>query len=379
MKSYRKSQSLAELAIFGTIILMLLGTLINYAVRFNAQQKTMQHAFRRALAQASGSRHSGAISLVRDVHVPSPQDPFGKGYVEQLSGSGQALRSHLLHLVPVNVEALPRTLPYFQGTTLNLYDCPSEGGGCTTSGYRTEYDITPEQLKKYNEIFGEANINSTCTEYQQICTTNPETGEQECEDGECLKYELIITDPNIGELVSYTTAVQYCRMIVNRRACQRECIKYDPNKDCSFCDQTMNPPNEDDPSYDPTRGGAWYCQGYYIDEATNRHVFPILKQMFAFAYEDSSGSPIRPKAMGVQPEAYSTKSVNNQLSLSQSSGNITETNDYDWDLTTYRDFIYHPYGDEDGSYVNDEDLPNSVQQIWTGYQLGDVTEYWRSR
>ena len=51
----KKGQAILELAIFGAILIMLLGALINYGLRYNYQQLAMQRAFRKALGTSATS------------------------------------------------------------------------------------------------------------------------------------------------------------------------------------------------------------------------------------------------------------------------------------------------------------------------------------
>lgn len=75
-----KAQSILELAIFGSIILFLLGVLIQYGISFNYQQHLAMQTFRKAL-QISRNRSMGSpqvsLTAVKDLPVPDPSNPLG--------------------------------------------------------------------------------------------------------------------------------------------------------------------------------------------------------------------------------------------------------------------------------------------------------------
>ncbi|MFH1397227.1 MAG: hypothetical protein ABIH27_01580 [Candidatus Omnitrophota bacterium] len=86
-------QALLELAVFGSIILYLMGILVNYGLRYNWQQRLNQQAFRKNLKDAAHSMEPGypvstGNTIIRDVHIPNPADAFGVGSVMPIAGSG---------------------------------------------------------------------------------------------------------------------------------------------------------------------------------------------------------------------------------------------------------------------------------------------------
>jgi hypothetical protein len=74
-------QGLAELSVFGALLLMVFGFLLRYGMQYNYQQQVKMEAFRRALeiAYESDASKSHEVVLVKDVHVPNPQDMFVQG------------------------------------------------------------------------------------------------------------------------------------------------------------------------------------------------------------------------------------------------------------------------------------------------------------
>lgn len=73
----RKAQAITEIAVFGTIILIIFAALLRYAMIFNAKQETQMYAFRKALeltqrrldSTMNGKRQFGSVNLqvMRDV------------------------------------------------------------------------------------------------------------------------------------------------------------------------------------------------------------------------------------------------------------------------------------------------------------------------
>jgi hypothetical protein len=114
-----KAQSLLEVAIFGSIIIMLLGVLVSYGLRYNFQQQAMQQAFRKSLADAVVQQKSLAIPntmapsisnvIVKDRHIPNPSDTFGVGSVNPFVGSaGSVTINYKLSETPDKESELPR-------------------------------------------------------------------------------------------------------------------------------------------------------------------------------------------------------------------------------------------------------------------------------
>lgn len=88
-KLNRGGQALLELAIFGSILILVLGVLIQYGMNADMTQRVSMTAFRRALGLA-GPR-GVSVSVVRDYHIPSPSSPSGIGSVYAAAGSGPAI------------------------------------------------------------------------------------------------------------------------------------------------------------------------------------------------------------------------------------------------------------------------------------------------
>jgi hypothetical protein len=87
-------QALIELAVFGSIFLMIVGAMLTYGLRYNFMQQANQLAYRRAMKIASDEgRGSGSYMLITDKHIPDPVDPFGVGSVSPIISSAIITRS----------------------------------------------------------------------------------------------------------------------------------------------------------------------------------------------------------------------------------------------------------------------------------------------
>lgn len=109
----KKGQALLELAVFGTIILSLLGTLISYGLRYNWQQRLNQQSFRKALTDSYYSMDdnkpiASSYLIVRDVHVPNPSDGFGIGSITPMIGSSGGISRRTFNIEAENNAEQPR-------------------------------------------------------------------------------------------------------------------------------------------------------------------------------------------------------------------------------------------------------------------------------
>jgi len=334
-------EALLEVAIFGAIIIMLLGVLINYGLRYNYQQKAMQQAFRKSLNKAvvePGVSISNV--MISDEHIPNPSDTFGIGSATPFTGSaGGVVRDYQMVETASDESALPRITLNINGEEFNY----------TTAGFRDEQNVPEESLDRYKEIYGSGNV--------------WETGEGECRDEEesndpntgvliitCNKptKNIRIIDSCTGEIIDYGTAVKQCRMIVDSAACEKECERGNKSvtdseneQDCeTICGQTMNVP--------------WYCAGYTETDTVNHaYNFPFLEQLFV-----SSAL----KTMGLQPDYEQSAVTDNSLRKVETASGITTTDNVDWNTTTTRKIITKPYGSTSGDTVTKEVSPGEVSQ-----------------
>lgn len=398
LNKFRKAQALLELAIFGSLLIMLLGVLISYGLRYYFTQQAAQEAFRKELAEAALSVHDHYPSetsylYLRDKHTPNPADSLGVGVVSPYMSVGTVTRNSRLYETPDTPDELARARLDIQNQGFN---CSDEMQGCTTAGFREESDVLESNLGRYKEIFGtiegctnydEQTGICKCSEYNDDGTCkkdgwayiDSDKVEKECvswdyqegageDDGEmiecpgnegstedtqwCICYEFKIKkirfiDYSAGQIMDYSGAQRQCRVLVDNAACEEECLKgvkaddEDGREACGKkCYQkTTNPPNAEDPYYNPARGGAWYCANYQeIDPANHTYKFPVLEGLFA-----NAGGSHSNKAMGIQPAYTQTVRKDNKLEKKEGKSGITTTDTLNWAATTERKVIFVPY------------------------------------
>lgn len=93
-------QSILELAIFGSILLFVLGLLINYGLNLNYIQNLRMQTFRRALALAkerSASSRQVQLTVIKDLYLPNPSDKFGISESSPYTAGTSAVWSRYLY------------------------------------------------------------------------------------------------------------------------------------------------------------------------------------------------------------------------------------------------------------------------------------------
>lgn len=331
----RIGQSILELAILGTILVGILGLVVNYGLRYNYQQKVMMQAFRNAYNAAP---EGGSYTLVVDKHIPNPSDPWGVGSVAPVSASASISRNYHMQEIAAcdedDVSAcstadLPKTFIEIKGSN------GSKKYSFTTAGFRdaggltkATGGLTPEQVKKYEEIYG----SSVCSDPDKDCgarkgeciewTTNPQTNEEECKSvggKENYYVKIRILDFCEGEFVNADMVRRICYLISNPAACTNDCQR-GSGSDCSSCSQSIASP--------------WYCNAEAV-------LFP------------SDKFPARSKSMGIGINYSQTSNINNTLNKSGSS----TTDNLDWNVQTNRKIFY-----KSGQGVETIDVPTEVSQ-----------------
>jgi hypothetical protein len=195
-RARRSGQALIETAIFGSVILMILGIMVGYGLNYDYNQSTLMRSFRAAVGMASAPANNkedcerivkenknkravkacqadcncavylrspasnricepichavgtGNFALLEDRHVPDPTHPYGLGSTVSSSSSARVVRDHSQHLGPDTAVDLPRMRMRVAGIPgeNSEVDCPSadDAGqrGCTTAGYRIFNDVT---------------------------------------------------------------------------------------------------------------------------------------------------------------------------------------------------------------------------------------------
>ena len=276
----RKAQSLLELALFGAILVMLLGGILNYGLRYNQQQKIMMNTFRKTLDASSVPSTGGiaAYAMYSDKHVPNPADTYGVGTVMPFSANSSVVRSHQLHHSADTPEELPTVNVEVQGVLRTF----------RTAGFR--YVPNGSGLSRYQEIYGTLNAWDSGGTY-------------------------VIIDSCEGEIMDYNACKRQCRMMRNneesRAFCRRECERGTApgeNKNCTeICNADIELP--------------WYCDN--------------LDNIFQFAMAAN-----KPKAMGMQSDNIQRMIVNNAFRKQEAGGVINTTDTINWSTTAERKIVY---------------------------------------
>ena len=335
-----KAQALLELSIFGSIMLMLLGVLINYALRYNAQQRIEQKAFRKALNESYQvkasipyfdlilgnhlgitdfvhSQGTSSYTVVEDVHIPDPGNPWGVGQVIPVSASAS---------IPRN-ERFDTTAEWPSELPVSVFEINGNVKRYKTAGMRLEPLILNEPFARnvYGTVFGMSDVIEKYT----------------LGLGPCL-----VTDNADGQIVDYNYAYRQCRMIYDPLAYTAERIK-------ELGPETIDTWSKGgDAAIAQTLGMIWtpsvfipqYCRDGYrvhedgtpVDEQDNRDVngtehaerffdrlgelvpyrfwggkwaFPHLDELF----QNAGYATVDKRIMGLQPNVEYRTHIDNQL------------------------------------------------------------------
>lgn len=112
-------QALLELALFGSLVIMLMGLVIQYAMDADATQSTMMESFRKALGIA-GTSGSASVMVIRDKVTPSPANPFTVGDIKPVSSGASVTRDFRLHETADTVDELPTLSVYINTPSATL-------------------------------------------------------------------------------------------------------------------------------------------------------------------------------------------------------------------------------------------------------------------
>jgi hypothetical protein len=345
MDKSRKAQAILELAVFGAILIMLLGVLVNYGLRYNFAQKAMISAFRKALAESAKKNEQdeeinngqASYTLIQDKHIPNPANPFAVGSVGPAMSSASVVRTCRLHETAdwkftgedqnPHPEELPKTIiqiqdhePYYSYKTAAFREeevqYPSD---------EEQAEVSP--IDKYKEVYGDTNV-----WYKEICSDTPD--ESGATTTTCTGATVRVIDSCEGEIINYDACKRQCRLITNEDYCEKECNRdnipgSEKQKNCSaICEQQMNTP--------------WYCK----TSPTNEDKI-VLDDIFAFAniyYNNELIEGVRkPRAMGVQVAHQQQNETKNSLTKEEQGAKITTIDKINWSDTTFRDLIYNDH------------------------------------
>ena len=136
-----KGQAILEVALFGSIILMLLGITLDYGMRYGFKQRADMLAFRRALRASGDPTQSGhgSYMLVQDRHIPNPGNPTGAaiGSVQPFFASHSVVRDYRMNETPDTQEQLPYTTIRIEGNATSSWQSPGQPNPLRTAGFLT--------------------------------------------------------------------------------------------------------------------------------------------------------------------------------------------------------------------------------------------------
>jgi hypothetical protein len=334
MRTKKKAQALIELAVFGSIFLMIVGAMLSYGLRYNFMQQANQLAFRRAMKIASDpGRGSGSYTLMMDKHIPNPTDPFAIGSTLPAMASASVIRTGQLDAQPQRPDLkddLPSTVVDIQESQWNGQTEPFRRFVYASAGFRYEYSsgggYSEDQVNKYRLLYGEV-----------------------LPDSDDSPASLRITDSCSGEVTDFASCYEQAARLVDNDMCLKYCndVNASSGMDCgTICSDAvqLNPPNQVSSVFHPVSGssggGPWYAAGYVRHNADTEHpatwyTFPVLDRLFR---------AISSKGMGFQPDA-DTEQVRDtsmrRLETSGTSGSVVTREDVMWKDTMRRSFTYN--------------------------------------
>jgi len=273
-----------EVAVFGTIFIMIIGALITYGLRFDYNQRAQQQAFRRALKIASDKdRGGGTYMLMEDRYIPDPMDPFGIGRSTPVVASASVIRTNQLdaragsHNDP---DDLPTLVMDVQLGWTNDPAAPQpvmQRHIYRNAGFRFETrnsGYTQEDIDKYMMIYGDVHKEH---EFEHPLGAGPfgmlftQTRWR----------QVRIIDACSGNIVDYNACYEQALMLVDEDYCRSTCHRntHSSDVDCSaVCGRVLNPPNQNSLSFNAGIGGPWYAAN--ADTSSGYWRFPVLDDLF---------------------------------------------------------------------------------------------------
>jgi hypothetical protein len=349
----QKGQALLELAIFGSLVLLVLGVLVNYGLNADFTQQAVMRSFRQALKTAKDAQNLNIVSPVQathlsidDRHIPDASHPFGIGSVVPVAGqSSSPTWGFNLPITPEVVEELPRLILTVNGVPVN---CSNVGVGCATAGFRDEANIggykkkdgkwknDPDkvgQADRYREVYRDTNL-----------IVQPAT----CAGSRC---DVRIIDDCEGEIIDYGSCVRQARQIVDSDVCEQFCERGKlpgSDLDCpAVCSQPMTEP--------------WYAQGWVETPlGSHTYTFPVLDSLFTGI-----------RAMGLQSGYVkhttlgpsSSRSTETKLVRTENASAVSTTTSVNWLDETERKVAFKPLGSTSGTLPSPLPVSTKAQDV----------------
>jgi hypothetical protein len=217
-----RGQAVAELGIFGLIIIFLLAFLISYGLGHNLQQRLSQFAFRKALADNVHAPDDGyplSVShiMIRDRHIPDPGNIFGRGTVQSFSASGSVTWNYMAGLSGENDSELPVTKVSIGGLineSENVQEIELK-----SAGFKEYSNVSEDDLPEYYKIFGQTNVFAKGKDGSWVSINDTDNIAKICTDsdvtiGECMSYaydQIRVMDSCLGDTYDYASCTNQCR------------------------------------------------------------------------------------------------------------------------------------------------------------------------
>jgi len=351
-------QALLELAIFGSLILMILGALVSYGLRYNFQQQADQEVFRKANEYAMkgddvGDEYgSASYTVIRDRHMPDPSNPFGIGQVSPTMASASITRDHRLDAVGTNYDGLPKMIINFQSMVDG--QLVEQEKQYATAGIRRHSQSCGSNENHYNEVrkgyyglvFG--TVGNWC-EYDAGEWDDDCSGESS---------NLRIFDPVEGEIFDYDSAVEQARMLVDHGFCVEKCVEMDMAGDHYGCgtictwghDHALRP---------------WYIQGRYQDQQTGEWVFPAIDGALVYPGVGGPYAGRNVLALGLQQDSVQEIETDLRIDKSEDDQGITTTDTTYFSTVTTRNILINDNLDPVSGEVLEDEFNPQLEHVVT--------------
>lgn len=327
----RRGQALTELAIFGSFLLLVLGSMIGFGLNAEYRQRALMESYRRAEWSAARSSLDNVPSamgqtVMIDRVVPDPSSPFATGTVSSVSASASApLRTVHANLSPDldNARELPHEVATIKsrGQTVTV-NCPSArrvpsgGPGCTTTGFRTTnvrgFDSNGKnasgfgEIDRYYQVYGAPNVRPITRNNQPQNLRCAQMGPFGCVD---YAMDVQIIDPMEGDIIAEEAAAPICHQLIFSSDCQADCEKSTPPEAVrtTNCIEVCRPPIQFLP---------WYCDSSLCCNSNSRSCrapmnYGCTSRQLANVFRNQ-------RTLGLQPNTTQTTITDLQLTKSES-------------------------------------------------------------
>lgn len=327
----RAGQALVELAVFGSLLLLLMGAILSYGLSYDLQQQADQQAFRTALfyqgSDPSNPYTASSISyqITKMRHIPDPADAYGFGSTAHATGSASVTWDFGMDLTPMTEDSLPVSVMDIQ-TGLTDGRATWEHGAYHLAGFRDISNVPAGSIDRYEEIYG-------FVSYRQS------SGGWGSEGGAVMagsNYAAIrVIDRCVSNILDHDSCYVQARMIVDSSFCTYQCNENKATGSTINCSSVCSAAIE----------VPWYAQGYSSTgtdpNGYTLYSFPVLNQIFQ-VYEN----------MGFQTNPTINSVRNSTFNIAETPANIRTNESASWTETTDIPFVYNNNLPPPGSGTN---------------------------